>query len=863
MLQLYDLRIDYNSRPNIAKTHGLRFSWKLQSDHSNVIQKTYRVTICKENEIIFDSETIESDQSCDVIFDELFLQPATEYVWNLCVKDNYDQSGIASLAFSTELYADMWHAEWITPSNHIVSWAPYLRKKFNAKDNVRRATLYACGLGCAEYYLNGKKIADDYIDPPFTNYEKEVLYRAYDVTDMIAASNAVVAWLGEGFYEQSRVWTYGGFSYGKVCLIARLEIEYQDGTRDAILTGADWQCKNSPIVLNNIYGGETYDARLETPDFALADGSDEGWCNCVIDTTPKGTLTPCNMPAVKIIREIPARSVTPVCGASDGAWIYDLGENFAGIAEFRMPRSSRGKIYVFRFAETINEAGQLDHRSTGSFATQCVQQDMYISRGDVDGEVWRPRFTYHGFRYVEVTGVDYCHEYGKVPELGLVVGYALSTDLEQDGAFESSSKDLNLLHEIICRTFRSNYHGLPEDCPAREKCGWLGDAQVVCNTGIMNYNMAASYEKYLGDFRTQKEVYGTWTMIAPGKRGCGEATPLWGCAQIIIPYWMYHYYNDSCAITRNWDLMQAWVEHEIARADDCIISEGLGDWCPPGGENSKRRIPVPHSSTLMFYEICIKMAEMSNHFGYGKAKYYTDLADRIAESFIRHFYDQEKHTYGTWGSDAVALTLGVYPEHDREALLDSLRQSIIADDYAMSTGIYGNKYLIPLLFEQGLGDMAMEIMFNRRHTSFGTMMDDNATSLWEVLEMHHIEKKRDGTVSSYNHPMHSGFAYIYYAHLGGITPAEPGFKTFVVKPYHVTGLDHVAVTYESVYGKIAVSADKTEAGYSYCVEVPANTHCVLAFEEAVEITAPDGTVISCEADDTYFTGSGVYKAISK
>lgn len=862
MLQIYDLRIDNNATPTIARTHGLRFSWKIDSDQTNVVQKTYRVTISKDKELVFDSDTIEGDVCCDITFEELFLQPATEYQWNLCVKDNYGQTAVSTLSFATELYPDMWQAEWITSSDPIVSWAPYLRKKFDAKDGIRRATLYACGLGCAEYYINGKKIADDYIDPPQSNYEKEVLYRAYDVTALISQKNAITALLGEGFYAQSQVWDYNGFSYGNVCLIARLEIEYEDGTRQVIVTDESWKWKNSPISHNNIYNGETYDARLETPDFANADSSDAGWLNCVIDHTPKGELKPCNMPPVRIIKRIPAKSVTPATGKDDSAWIIDLGENFAGVAEFHLPRSSKGKLYVFRYSETLSSSGQPDYRSTGGFATQCVQQDIYIARGDEDGEVWRPRFTYHGFRYIEVTGVDYCHEYGRQPDVDLVVGCALSTDFTQIGSFNSSSKDLNLLHEIICRTFRSNYHGLPEDCPAREKCGWLGDAQIVCNTGMMNYDMIASYEKYLSDIRTEKEVYGTWQMISPGKRGCGEASPLWGCAQIIIPYWLYHYYNDAAAVTRNWDLMQAWVEHELARSEDYIISEGLGDWCPPGGEESARRIPVSHSSTLMFYEICIKMAELSNQFGYGNAKYYTDLADCISESFIRHFYDHDNHTYGTWASDAVALTLGVHPEYDRDPLLKSLRDRIIAEDYAMSTGIYGNKYLIPLLFEEGMGDMAMEILFNRRHTSFGTMMDDHGTSVWERLDMHHIETDRSTGISSYNHPMHSGFAYIYYAYLGGLQPAEPGFKTFVVKPYHISDIDYVEIHYESVYGTIAITVRKTDSGYNYEVNVPANTHCILAFEESVEITDGDGAKTICPEDETYFVGSGTYRAVS-
>ena len=180
----------------------------------------------------------------------------------------------------------------------------------------------------------------------------------------------------------------------------------------------------------------------------------------------------------------------------------------------------------------------------------------------------------------------------------------------------------------------------------------------------------------------------------------------------------------------------------------------------------------------------------------------------------------------------------------------------------MSTGIYGNKYLIPLLFEEGMGDAAMEILFNRRHTSFGTMMDDGATSVWEALDMRHVDTDRTKGIASYNHPMHAGFAYIYYAYLGGLQPAEPGFKTFVVKPYHIKGVDHVAISYESQYGTIKVSADKTGAGYEYTVQVPANTHCVLAFEENVEITSTQGFKVTCEADDTCCVGSGFYRAVS-
>lgn len=830
MLKLYDLSINAVKNPAFAPCSDLYIGWKLVSDHTGVKQVAYTALINLRGKDPHDAPVWESHggaQSVHLPVD-VTLDSRTDYTLTVTVSDNHGESARASVDFSTGIAPEEWAGKWIKPRRHIEGWAPYLRTKFEAKRNIRSAKLYVCGLGCGEYYINGQKISEDRIDPPFTNYEKEVFYRIYDVTAFLGEKNAFAALLGDGWYSQSRVWGSRGMKYGDVCMIAQIEIEYENGDRQTVVTDTEnWSYKYSPVVLNNLYAGETYDCRLETPDFASPDGDEEDWGAVVEDTVPRGELKLCMMPAVRKVRSLPAVAVRQASGKDDGAWIVDFGENVAGVVEIKIPNSPRGAQYVLRFAETVKPDGTLDFRSIGSFATQCIQQDVYIARGDAEGETWCPRFTYHGFRYMEITGYHDLRAYGSNPELCIGVCHVLSTDLTQTGRFHSACADLDHLQTIMMSTFRSNYHGFPEDCPAREKCGWLGDAEVVCNTGIMNYDMEASYAKYIHDMRTSDEVYGVWQMIAPGKRGCGEATPLWGCANVIMPYWMYHYYGNASIVKSHWDQMEKWMKHEIDDAEsnggDCIISRGLGDWCPPVGNGSDRRIPVPESSTAMFYETACMMDELSRALNLPTAVDYADLAARIKESFNRHFWNSEAHSYSTWGTCGVALKTGLYPDGEHDALVASLVRMIEADDYAMSTGIYGNKYLIPALSENGYGDMALKFMFTRDHISFGTMMDDGATSLWECLELKGIGHPREQGVSSYNHPMHSGFAYFLYAHVAGIRPLKPGFAEFEIAPCTYTDIPSAEVSHICPYGEIQVAFIRADGKTTYTVTVPANT----------------------------------------
>ena len=814
MLKLISLTVERVKEPTAAPCSGLRFSWVLDGDGRYVFQSSFRLVVSHRDQIVFDSGTVESSQSVDVV-PELTLLPGADYGWSVSVSADSVDGELAAFAesrFATGLRPEDFSAAWIKPKKHREGACVYFRRDFRCEKPIVRAVAYIAGLGYGTLYLNGSRVDDIYFDAPFTNYEKTVLYRAYDLTSLLKSENAIGVHCGEGFYSQSRVWVGKGFKYGDICCLAQINIEYSDGTSYIFGTDTDWDCAYSPAVLSNVHGGEIYDARLENPDWCVYGSSDDTFTKAVPDTVPKGELEGALLPPCRVIRRVKPVSVTQLNGRDSGLWVYDMGENFAGVVQLHLPPSVEGSEYVLRFAELLDESGHLDYRSTGVYHTYVQQQDIYIASGKPN-EVWAPEFTYHTFRYVELTGF-----YGREPSLDLMTGLAISTDFDTIGKFECSDDDINRLQTLMLRTIRSNYHGFPEDCPGREKCGWLGDAQIVSDTAIYNYDMVSSYEKYMSDIRTSRQVYGTWTMIAPGKRTCGYASPLWGCAQIIIPYNLYMYSGDTAVLREYYPDMCDWVQHELERSEDFIISDGLGDWCPPTGNDAPGRIPVPHSSTLMFYEETKKLAEISRALEADGSEY-DRLAEKIKTSFNAHFYDTEKHTYGYAASNAAAWLLGVCPEADRDALVASTVEIIEVGNYKMDTGIYGNKYLLPMLYEAGRGEAAHKLCFDRGHIDFGTMLDDDAGSLWECLNLKSVGQK--GDIPSYNHPMHSGFAYLYYAHLAGIRPLKPGFSEFELRPCLPGAPERVYAEYMTPYGLII----SDRVGKRLTLTVPANTEC--------------------------------------
>ncbi|MBO5788512.1 MAG: family 78 glycoside hydrolase catalytic domain [Clostridia bacterium] len=859
MLDISSIQINRLCAPVLVRTEETpRFSWQLRSSVSLCLQTKYQIKLFVGGECVFDTGEVESGDSVDVMPENLTLTPETDYTLRLAVWDNHSQTAQAETHFSTALDECGWHgAKWITPSELPAGASPILRRKFEVKKPVAKALLYASGLGYGEYYLNGEKVYDGMIDPIATNYEKMVFYRRFDVTSRVSlGGNALALWLGEGFFGQSRVWEdHADTRYGQVCGIARLHLVYADGTEDNIVTDSGhWQAKTSPIILHNLYAGEVYDARIEDDGFALFDGSDTGWGQVVLATPPEGKLIGCDLPPVVKTKTIPVTSVTPMSGQHDGGYILDFGENFSGIFSVKIPPSPAGAMYVFRMAETLNGGGGLDYRTTGSYATQCIQQDVYIAKGDKNGEVYAPRFTYHGFRYLEVTGFYTLQKgYGAPPQAEDFTGYMLSTDMAETGHFCSDFAPLNKLYGIATHTFRSNFHGFPEDCPAREKCGWLGDAQAVCEFGLLSHETTALYEKYVDDIATTKEVYGDWNMISPGRRGCGEATPLWGCAQVLIPYVLWKYQGDSSAIVRHLPLMHEWVKHEAEDAKDYIITRGLGDWLPPCGNKSEQRMPVSHSSTLAFFEVATRMAEICHTFAPEREADYVELAAHIKGAFVKAFYQEAHHSYGYLGTDGVALYYGVYPDGEEQNLTHAILARLKDTGYQMTTAIYSTKYLVAEMARRGLMDDAICMLFSVAHPSYQTMMDQGATTLWEVLEMTVPELDPKKRMHSLSHPMHGGFLYHCFTELGGMKPLEAGYRRFAISPAFCATLGEVTVSQKTPYGTSALAYKKQGSHVKIEFTVPENTQAVLDISKANSIKMGETPI-----ENGKIFGSGTY-----
>ncbi|MBQ8165276.1 MAG: family 78 glycoside hydrolase catalytic domain [Clostridia bacterium] len=839
MVTLTDLTVDYLKNPLGIENRKVRFGWKISGDVGCIMQKNYSIKVAtSENHMdspdLWDSGVIESDISDNIVYEGKKLEPATQYWVKVTVNAGNSEktetvSGICS--FETALSDENFSAKWICQKNFRYSWAQYLRKEFRTDESKKivRCRAYFSALGCGELYINGSKIGDSIFDPALTNYEKISPYVCYDITENISqGDNAIGILLGDGWYCQRHAW-YPWTHYGDCRTLLEIHIVFEDGSIQKILSDESFKCDFSPITTNNVHCGETYDARLEQNGWCNIGFDDSAWTYATETEAPGGTLTSIIIPPIRKVREVKPISVTTRHkGSKDQVFIYDMGENFSGFVKIKIPDSPPAARYVMRFSEEIDPSGELWYASSGAQHTAAIQQDIYIAKGFGKDTEWEPRFTYHGFRYVEVIGVQTYD----MPAEDFLTGYAVNTDLKSAGEFTCSNEYINKIHELTRRTFLSNYHGFPEDCPVREKCGWLGDAQLVSETAIYNFYMPNSYEKYLEDIRTTKEIHGTWQMISPGRRTCGEATPLWGCAQIVIPWNMYLYYNDKAVLEKYYGLMCEWVQHELNRSKDYIIDEGLGDWCPPHAEKTeddpsgeRYRIPVKVSSTAEFYRCAYTMVKVAKILKKSSdTEYFAKLAAEIKKAFINAFFDFENNSYGTQGADGVALRYGLYPDGAGEKIAADYIKLLEESGYQMYTGIFANKHSVPSMTEYGYGAEMLKALFSENNNNFRKMIETGATSLYECFVVPH------DTVdpASLNHPMQGAFTSWYYSHILGINPSEnmPGFREIIFKPYVFDGITSAEGSFESPYGKIVANwnIDSDTKLFTYNIKTPPNTH---------------------------------------
>lgn len=878
-IRVVELQMQSLTNPFGIETATPDFSWQWQTDRRGSLQIAYQVLVASSKEKlqqgvgdVWNTGKVNSDEQRYVAFKGKSLQSGEIYYWKVKIWDNHQQvSSWSDVAFFTMgiLHSSEWKAQWISYDTAKATAQPIFRKPFVLDKNIKNAVVHISGLGYYELYLNGKKIGDHVLDPGQTNYDDYALYVTYDIThELKKGANMVGVMLGDGWYNQNKIWGPKGLSYGNPLLICQLDVEYADGSKVQIISDQSWQWANGPVIESNVYAGEVYDAQKEVANWCADVKAEADWMPVKLAQNYPPILIAQSLPSIKRMKELPAKKVNKV---AEDTYIFDFGQNFAGWTRLEIIAPA-GTTITIKTAEDIFPDGKLDPSSTGVFATKVIQTEKYTCKGG-GKEIWEPRFTYHGFRYAEVTGLS------TAPDKDLLTGIVVYSSVDNAGIFACSNEQINHLHQLAQWTLISNLHSIPTDCPAREKCGWLGDAHAIAPMSIYNHGMEAFFTKYLYDIRSSSQrqsqtlFFKTWDkhehgvkprgipyMIAPGKREAGAASPDWGTALVQIPWYLYLYYGNKAVLEEFYPEMKNWVNYVDGLAVGHIVDYGLGDWCPPGSTVPKEP-PMPLTSTAFHY-LDLKIIERTALLlGFNaEAAQFKLKREAVKQAFLNHFYDPQKKTFGAQTANAMALELGLVPSGDEQAVSDQIA-GLSKDklDGFLNTGIFGLSRIFGALSYYGNKETAYSILTKKGYNSFEYMWSQyDATTLWEILpvDSFYLKNTDKGRERSHNHPMQGGYDKWFYENVLGIRPEAdtPGFKKIHLEPEMVSQLNWAKGEYSSVYGAIKSAWRREGDSFYWNITVPANTSAMLYIPvKSVKNITEGGRLIS-EVKDILFKG---------
>ncbi len=690
-----------------------------------------------------------------------------------------------------------------------------MRTSFDIPRQVARARVYASGLGIYELSINGQRVGQDYFTPGWTHYLKRVQYQAYDVTDLLKeGSNGIGMMLGNGWWSGGVGWWVSAdqVEHSHLRGLAQLEIDYADGSRATIVTDQTWRSHPSPVVRDTFYHGETYDARLDMAGWSTGGFDASGWTAVLALDDMRDLLVAQQAPTIRVTHEL---KPVVVSQPDKGVSIVDFGQNAAGWVKLRVTGPA-GTDIKLRFGEELDPNGRLYRDNyRGAQAT-----DHYILKGGGE-EVWEPRFTYRGFRYCEVTGWP---GEDKKPAPAEAFTYRVAHSAPPlTGKFKCSNWLLNQIYSNTRWGQRSNMHSVPTDCPQRdERLGWMGDAQAFGPTACWNMDMARFFGKWMHDVTDSQADDGHVTDVAPVTVEANAAAPGWGDAVVIVPWTVFRFYDDTRILEENYAGMKAWVEYMRAHSEgDLYEREGYGDWVAVV-ESPKK----PIGSAYYYYSTKL-LAETASVLGRkDDAEEYTALAGRIRDAFNKKHLDKNSNYPGaTQTANILPLYFGIVPEDREPAVLANLVNDIKERGYHLSTGFMGTTYLMVLLGERGLVDPAWQLAVQTTYPSWGYMIRQGATTIWERWDT----DKRGPSMNSRNHFAFGTVVQWFYEHLAGIQvdPAHPGFKRFFLRPTPAGDLQWVRCSFESMHGGIVSNWHRTERGLTLQVHIPANTSAEL------------------------------------
>ncbi|NVM46338.1 MAG: family 78 glycoside hydrolase catalytic domain [Candidatus Lokiarchaeota archaeon] len=830
----FDLKCEYLVNPICIDVKKPRFSWKLTHEQKNQRQSAYQIIISsnkalseEKNGDLWDSGKVEKDSCVNVSYKGVNLKSDSKYYWRIKWWDNDSKESEYSTIqkFETSLLEKSdWKAQWISKKEFIDKQsrkklqyksggrnlagrikevhALYLRKEFSTLKPIKSAKVYVCGLGYYELHINGQKIGDRILEPAQTDYNKLALYSTYDISAFIQKENAIGVVLGNG-----RCLELFGYDFPKVIL--QVNIHYNDDSKEIICTDNSWKISNGPIKENGMYFGEIYDARLEMIGWNNTRFDDKEWKNASV--VVGHNLASQMMQPIQITKIVEPREIY---SPEPGMYIIDFKQNFTGFMKLKVtgPRSSEVKL---RFSEIVFKNGTLNTATNGN----APATDIYILKGEGE-EIYVPHFTYHGFRYVEITG------FPGVPSLDNFEGLFFHSNVPKTGNFYCSDTLINQIHSNIIWGQLSNLMSIPTDCPQRdERHGWMGDAQLAAEEAILNFDMARFFSKYLRDIRECQKEDGSISDVVPPYWSLYPADPAWGSAYITIAWYLYWYYNDIRVLEENYEGMRNYIGFLISKSEDNLFLMGkFGDWCPPCSIVSRKTSVVLTSSwyfyhdTFYFSKIAEILGKKDDHL------FFKNKSEEIKAAFNRKFLNVSYETTTlspvdrsiSQTSNILPLYLKMVPDEKRKKVLSILTKAIIEDyDYHVDTGIVGTRYLFDVLSENDHPEIAYKIITQESFPSYGYMIKEGATTLWERWE-----KLEGGGMNSHNHIMLGSVDTWFYKTLTGIKCESPGWESVKIKPFLPDDMDYARSTIQTCKGALSCSWEKLNNSLKVSINIP-------------------------------------------
>jgi len=851
MIKIIDLTVDELVSPLGIDSETPMLSYKIISDTEGFVQSAYQILAATSIELLNEKEAdclntgkVISNQSVFIPYSGTPLASGQKFYWTVKVWDengvvsNYSEAGDAEMGL---LRSFDWVGKWLSyPAPSYGQWhnlqakpAPYFRKEFTIDKKLDRARVYISGLGYNLLYINGQKSGDMVLDPPVTSYDSRALYTTHDITSMLKeGNNAIGICLGTGWYNPhtDEVWDFIDAPWrAQPKVLAQIHLIYNDGSEKIIATDISWKVTDKgPIRFDGLRNGEFYDANMEIDGWNKVGYDDSEWSNIDLVPPPGGILSSNTAPC-RVVGQVKPISVNKI---EDGKYVIDMGQNMVGWAKIKA-KAPKGTTVVLKYSECAQEDGNIDQSNIDIFIESGeFQTDKYTFKGK-GIEEWEPNFTYHGFKYIEVTGIPF------EPDLNFLTGQVVSTDFRTVGTFKTSNEVINKLHECTLWSYRGNFVGIPTDCPHREKNGWTGDALIATETGLFNFEMGPAYKKWMRDISDNQRPSGQLPGISPtGGWGYNWGSgPAWDSAFTLIPMYISKYTGDTSTLIEFYEGAKKYLDYmEQMIYDGYTVNYGLGDWCPPHeADIDGIKCPETVTSTGYFYINAKTAQNTAELLGLnGEAKYYADLAEKIRIDFIEKFIDTKTGIVATGNVTAQCTPLFYHMLDSKltEKVFDKLLKTIEKDGYTSMFGILGAKYVLDVLNEYGRPDIAYRLLTQPNFPGWANwVINCGATTLWEQW----------GGGSSLNHIMFGDISAAFYKLLSGINPLvndeHIGMQNFRIMPYFADDIDFVEGKYESTYGTIESSWKRSAKNTVILnIEIPANTKATLILDSKYNIT---------------------------